>query len=367
MIGFLSIFIIVLIGYYVQPIIFPPKPAEPSPVEQQNRPATHKSIRHETIQTEGYAQYVDQPLTEVEMNFGEPARIEQSGFFYETRIYPLEKGSLEVNIEEGTVVSINMFSAKSESAPFTFGMTNQQLAQQMSLSANFAVSYDEEPVDIELSEEDMRYRPLIAFDNGTFAIAFFDAKKDRLLGLSYMNIEMLLRLMPYQINSGNPLSFLVQESELDWMVINQQKAQRLTEVVNFFRRGQKLPAYSFQTEKESHSQKLLDDFLSAPEDLLSDERHEEWLSKQSARLNSMPFSLRPEELDQLKKINGLAKDPGLFYSPVIDPTFTVFQWLTQNSYHEFFSDQQQEQIDVAFNHENVLVLLQEANQTKDSD
>lgn len=215
-IGFLSILCIVLIGYYLQPVLFPPTQKQ-VPVEQKNQVVRHKALKHQTIKTEGYAQYISQPIDTFEQKFGRPTKIEDSGFFFQTRDYELERGILEVNVEAGKVSTIKVMAKKAAIEPFKFGMTSSQLSDQINLSADFALTYDEEPVAIELSENDMRFRPLIAFENNTFAMLFFNSDNEKLIGAVFLDLENLLRLMPYQINSGNPLANRIQESNLDWL------------------------------------------------------------------------------------------------------------------------------------------------------
>lgn len=48
----------------------------------------------------------------------------------------------------------------------------QDLTKITTIYTNFTFEYHDTEVGIELMEEDMNYRPLIAFDNDTFAILF---------------------------------------------------------------------------------------------------------------------------------------------------------------------------------------------------
>ncbi|MGC3051193.1 CAP-associated domain-containing protein [Enterococcus faecalis] len=46
----------------------------------------------------------------------------------------------------------------------------------MSIYSIFAFNFHHEAYDVELMEEDMNYRPLDAFDNGSFAVLFFNQR-----------------------------------------------------------------------------------------------------------------------------------------------------------------------------------------------
>ena len=58
-------------------------------------------------------------------------------------------------------------------APFSIGMTMTDLTELTMIYPNFTLSQNDRSVRFELMEQDMNYRPLVAFDNGTFAVLFF--------------------------------------------------------------------------------------------------------------------------------------------------------------------------------------------------
>ncbi len=364
-IGFFSILFLVLIGYYLQPVLFPPTPKKitHAPINQVVR---HKALKHQVVKTEGYAKYIAEPIADFEQQFGQPTKIEDSGFFFQTRDYNLDAGVLEVNVESGKVSAIKVMAKKNDVSPFKFGMTSSQLSDKINLSADFSLTYDEEPVAIELSENDMRFRPLVAFDNQTFAMLFFNGHSEKLIGIVYLDLENLLRLMPYQINSGNPLANRVQESNLDWNVLNQQKEERTVEAINRYRVFHKLPVYSVADQTMSASKKMLKSFLTAPKKVLSNERLEEWQTDQEAHLSNLSFELSESEFKDLAKREKVTYENGLFYSPAVDPLFNLFDWISHDHFNEIF-DTPEASLGIAINQESVLVLLQETEKTKDSE
>lgn len=364
--GFISILIIVLIGYYVQPILFPPNTTN-TPVESTNRPAKRNSLKHETIATAGCAQYIGLPVSEIEPDLGSPSKVESSGFLFEVRTYQTDGGLLQVNVVDGTIAAIKVIGKETTEAPFTFGMSNSDLAERMTLSSNFAVNYNDESIDIELTEDDMRFRPLIAFDNGTFAIPFFDGSNEELFAVAYLNIETLLRVMPYQIHSGNPLSFQAQENNFDWEQVNHQKEQQLLEAVNFYRSLKDLTPFTSSDASAEDSKKMLDSFLDQPQSVLSRDRQDEWSTSAEARAGNFSFMLSDKEFQKLAKNQLVSQEAGLFYSPVIDSWFSLFEWMSQDRWADRFSEETDYQLSVAFNQQNVLVLLQEPVQTEESE
>lgn len=364
-IGFLSILFLVLIGYYLQPVLFPPTQRKVS-VTTTNQVVRHKALKHQTIKAEGYANYISRPIETFEQKFGQPTKIEDSGFFFQTRDYTLDQGILEVNVEAGKISAIKVMAKKADVKPFKFGMTTSQLSDQINLSADFALSYDEEPVAIELSESDMRFRPLVAFDNDTFAILFFNGENEKMVGAVYLDIENLLRLMPYQINSGNPLANRVQESNLDWNVLNLQKQERLVDSINFYRTMYKLDNLPTAEKPMDDSKILLKNFLTAPKKILNSDRLEEWQTDQGAHLSNLAFELSLTEFKDLAKNTKIDYEYGFFYSPMVDPLFNLFDWISYEHLDEVITTADLE-LGVAINQESVLVLLQEPKKTEDSE
>ncbi|MFZ4460868.1 CAP-associated domain-containing protein, partial [Enterococcus gallinarum] len=79
----------------------------------------------------------------------------------------------------------------------------------------FTFEYHDTEVGIELMEEDMNYRPLIAFDNDTFAILFFDQTTNGLFSVVYLDKDSLLKLLPYQV-FGEGLPHYQADKSADW-------------------------------------------------------------------------------------------------------------------------------------------------------
>lgn len=362
--GFVTIFIIILVACYAQPILFPAAPPATSPTEQSEAAATHQPLKHTTIETTGFAKYIGQPVEDFEAVYGAAVSIADSGFFFQIRSYQTDSGILEISIEDDLIAAIKTMGQQTDSQDFYFGRKNKKIAQLYNLSADFALSFDEEPVILELSENDMRYRPLIAYDNNSFAMLFFNADTENLVATVYLDREMLLRLMPYQINSGNPLSSRMQESNFDWGLVNSQKQRQLLENINRYRQMQGLNNYDDSSNQKS--QATLTNFIENPSDFLNEERLDLWMMEQGAAIGNLNFELNSSELKNLAKEQGIDYQAGLLYSPEVDATFNLFYWLSIDHLNNLFDQEENGQLNIAFQQESVLVLLQEPS-TKESE
>ncbi|MBV7390276.1 CAP-associated domain-containing protein [Enterococcus alishanensis] len=361
-IGFVAIFLLVIIGYYVQPILFP-RSSVNIPVQPTESSVSHQPLKHTVVESDGFANYIGGSLESFEAVYGLPNSVENSGFFFEIRTYSVESGILEVNIEENKITAIKVLGNQIDSGDFSFGKTIRKLASQYNLSADFSLDFDEEPVMLELSEDDMRHRPLIAFNNDSFAMVFFNGTSEKLIGTVYMDKETLLRFMPYKINSGNPLSSRMQESNLDWSMINQQRQQRTIQSVNAYRLLIDQPVYTNGNNEDS--QRMIVAFLNQPQNYLSTARQEAWDIEQSAYIGNLHFELTEKELKELAEDQKTDFERALYYSPEIDPTFTLLYWLSQTHLTHLFDQADPGKLNIAFSQESVLILIQQPS-TEDS-
>ncbi|MEE1500265.1 MAG: hypothetical protein U0K17_09915, partial [Enterococcus hirae] len=81
-----AILLSVIIAFYMQPVLFPPKLEVKKSSEQitQNQMTTWK---YQKLETSGFSTYVGQSVDELEQRFGDPYERLTSGFGFETRYY----------------------------------------------------------------------------------------------------------------------------------------------------------------------------------------------------------------------------------------------------------------------------------------
>ena len=148
--------------------------------------------------------------------------------------------------------------------------------------------------------------------------------------------------------------------------MNAQKQSRTIEAINQYRNLNKLPKLTAPDQSMEDSKKLLKSFLTRPKRVLSNERLEEWQTDQGAHLSNLSFELSAAEFKDLAKHEKIDYQSGLFYSPMVDPLFNLFNWISREHLNEVFRTPDAD-LGVAINQESVLVLLQEPEKTKDSE
>lgn len=363
LLAFITVFFTVLVIGYLQPVFFPAEKEQPK-IQSSGRDTAHNALPYEKISTSGYAVYVGGKTSDFIEKFGEPKEKKVTNFDYELWIYGTQDSDyLEVNVRSERILAIKAFNETEHTKPFNLDMTLSEVSELTTIYSNFAFTYESQKYDIELTEEDMNYRPLIAFDNDTFAILFFNQGSGELTATVYLNDEMLLTLMPYQLYEGEPLSVQVIKSDES---LNSEKSQQLIRVINLIKMREGLPSYYVNTESQKNAKMLYELLQKEQKSIISSDRLENWNQSQQENLATVSFTLTNEEYQKLLKISPIdqRKATGIFTEPVFDPSFTALYWFSDSLYHSRFAHQENENIGVAFSKESVLVLLQEAENKK---
>ncbi|MGX7245232.1 CAP-associated domain-containing protein [Enterococcus quebecensis] len=368
--AFLGIFFVVLTIGYLQPVFFPVEKKQQE-ADTGGLQASLTALPYEEIPTSGYATYIGEKTIDFVTDYGEPIEKQKTGMGYELWIYG-EKDSeyLEVNVKDEKITMLKAFNSSKKTAPFSIGMTLSEVSELMTIYSDFAFTYKEENYNIELMEEDMNYRPLIAFDNKTFAILFFNQGNGQLAAVTYLDKETLLTLMPYQLMEGEAVPILMTEKTNGFDAI---KSHQVIRMINLLKLKENLPAYHVNTENQKNAQKLFETLAKNTKSILSTERAEIWqFSKEQATASEI-FTLTNDEYQKLLKIGQLDKKKatGIFTEPIYDPSFTVLAWFSDSLYHSRFAHRENENIGVAFSKASMLVLLQETekeiSQTEESE
>lgn len=368
--AFLGVFFVVLIGGYLQPVFFPSEKMQQE-ADSGGHNVSHTALPYEEISATGYAAYIGKKTSDFVTKFGEPLEKQKTDMGYELWIYGEKDADyVELNVQDEKISVIKALNNSKETVPFSMGMKLSAVSELMTIYSNFAFTYKENNYNVELMEEDMNYRPLIAFDNQTFAILFFNHGTGNLAAVTYLDKEVLLTLMPYQLIEGEEIPFplTTQSSRFDAV-----KSNQVIRVVNLLKLSENLPTYRVNTESQKNAQRLFETLTKNQKNILSLERAENRQFSREQMTTASVFTLSNDEYQKLLKVGQLDKKraTGMYTEPIYDPTFTVLSWFSDSLYHSRFAHQENENIGVAFSKASMLVLLQETEkeitQTEESE
>lgn len=370
--AFIAVFFTVIIIGYLQPVFFPAeKPKVVS--EYEGRNVSHTALPYEEIETTGYAKYIGEKATDFVKTFGEPVEKIKTNFDYELWLFGnKDKDYVELNVRENKILAIKAFNDTKETTPFYKGMELSDVSQFSTIFSNFIFTYENQQYDIELMEEDMNYRPLIAFDNGTFAILFFNQGDNQLSAVVYLDKETLLTIMPYQLLEGEALATIPNLNE-SMAGFDAVQSNQIIRVVNLLRDRENMSLYNTSTKNQKNAQTIFDLLNNKPTEFLNDDRLMLWYQIEEQGKVSPIFTLSNDEFQALLSAAKLPakKITGIYTKPVYDTSFTVLSWFSDSLYYSRFDHQKKETISVAFSKESVLVLLEETekeiSQTEESE
>ncbi|WP_240481529.1 CAP-associated domain-containing protein [Tetragenococcus halophilus] len=288
-----------------------------------------------------------------------------SGFSFTINRYLIDDELLEVNSEDKVIKSIKYLGEEDDTIkPFKFGMTMDELSKIAMVYPNFTIDYQDETIDLELEEDDMNYRPLIAFDNGTFAILFFEQMQgeSQLYAVDYLDSETLLKLAPYTVADDQGPRY-AQEKGSDWEEIHQFKRQQTSDFLQLLRKRKEQPTFSLDSNLQMTSEKTLATFINDKEDILTTERLQELQRFEEEEPGT--FMLNDSEMTDLLDDPSIS---GHFEMPVYDPSFSVLSWYSTPRLNERLLASNEASLAVAFSKENVLILWKELDyQTEESE
>ncbi|MGC6767615.1 CAP-associated domain-containing protein [Enterococcus sp. LJL128] len=363
---FAVLFSVFVIGY-LEPVFFPSEKAEVTVNQNGRQNVSHTALPHEELPASGFSLYIGKNSTDFVKEFGEPLTKYDTGLGYELWTFGEEDSEyMELSVSNGKIAAVKAFNDTENTAPFDMGMNLSDISELTTIYSNFDIEYNQETFSIELMEEDMNYRPMIAFDNDTFAILFFTHGKDVLSGVVYLSKEYLLTVMPYQLAYGQSLAIPIGETSAESI---DEKQKTMTRTINFLRIKEELPAYAINPAVERNAEYLYASYEEYIADILTVERLEALSQVKSESLgaisSSFAFTKKEYETMIAKSSLTIQKPAGAFMTPVYDPSFTALFWFSDGAYYLRFASDKNEDIGIAFSKEDVLVLLQTIEKNTD--
>lgn len=359
---------------YLKPVISSKRQEAPkNNLEVEEVKISHKSVPYYELNTTGMANYIGKTEKEFLKEFPNPKKTWESYNASKWLVYGDSVSDFyQVEIRNFVVSSIFVLGNELDSEPFSMGMDLVDLAEITTIFSNFNFEYGDEKYEVELTEDDMNYRPLVAFNNGTFAILHINQGSGQLMAVRYLDKNTLLTLMPYQLNQKNNVKDNLEQNDVDWKKVDEDNREQLLTILNLLREKDNQEAYQVSTDLQVAVSRSLKEFIEKPEAILNDsDRLEQWEESIEQPDESGSFSLQTKELATLIKQTKLdAKEThGIFYTPVSDVPFMMTNWYGSRFYHEELAHKDDKMIGVSFNKETVITLLnseQEKAQTTES-
>lgn len=349
---FTLIMMLFLIVAYLVPIYSEPKSNQKevtNTVKQEASLPKHKAFPYGKLAATGFAKFVDQKPSELTKLYGEPLDIQANNFGGQWWILGDEAHDyLQIEVKENRIKSIFVLGEELGITPFELGMSLTDVAALTTIYSNFDMTYHKKEYSIELTEDDMNYRPLVAFDNGTFAILHFNQKNGKLMGIRYLDKEMLLHWTPYQVE-GTAAKIEKSQLEVEQAHIdknNQLQLQSLLTVLDPTK-GKKI---HYTPTLMTLANVTLKNFLNEKSDIFQDPVVEkEWDNRQEIRDVSDLQVLNGTEMSRLLEFSSLNPKivTGTLVAPSSDIPFLVMTLYGTGIFEKNIVDKNSKEIGVA--------------------
>ena len=355
---FCGLFVLALIIVYLQPVFMQNASDSRMTIETPIKAPT--TMNYEPIAAQGLAELIGEPVSDFEEIYGLPVQTYRSGYEFEIRVYNQldDQQYVEINTDGESVQAIKVIGAGGSSlAPFAMGMTLTDLTELTMIYPNFTLTQNDRTISFELMEEDMNYRPLVAFDNGTFAVLFFDQETAQLQAITYLDQTTLLKLAPYPLTEGERPLFQVSQT-IDQAQADLEKETLAFVIIDKLRNQIGLESFVQDTQTHQDAVGLLADLTNNLSDHLTSQRIHSYQRALSSEKTSN-FVLTNDEWQELLAAKELEASASIFEAPVYDPTFTILSWFSNPRFTERLTHEQSEKIGIAFSEANMVVLVQE--------
>lgn len=363
---FFVLLALALVVVYAQPILFPRQIKEPRSVDN-SQDATTTTLQVKPIKAEGFASMIGQTTDAIDKQFGKPVKSFDSGYGFFVNVYANSRSKqyLEVNLIDEKIVAIKLLGKGfTDIAPFKMAMDMTDLSKITMIYPSFTIDYHDEQISFELAEDDMNYRPLIPFDNGTYGMMFFNQNDSKLFGIMYLDKEMLLKLAPYTLVSGHLPTFTVPQ-EKQWDTIDRSKEEQALIILNQLRQVDKLKSYQTNFTLQGKADDLLVKLGQEPEQLLGPERGELYRQAVEGTSNQI-FVVVGDEFDQLTSKMKLSDLDGFVEVPVYDVMYQLMTAYSDPYLHNKFVDKEKQLMGIGIHQQNMVILIEDGQETKDS-
>ncbi|WP_201782313.1 CAP-associated domain-containing protein [Liquorilactobacillus aquaticus] len=224
------------------------------------------------IKKQGFARYIGASSDTVMNDFGEPQEKVPSAINIQWWVYNLNENSyFKIGIDLMTHKVSSIFVGGKDGLQhekLKVNMPFKKLVQLSSLYANFKLNYHEQSFQLELSEDDLNERPLLSFNNNSYAITYLHPSSKKVYAIEYVNADMLLKKKMYRIVSQTPLPVQFQ-GETDWTAMNEMLPADLIRMVNVKRSLAGTSSLILNDELTQASQTIIEQLGGNPRNFLN--------------------------------------------------------------------------------------------------
>nr|WP_268872896.1 CAP domain-containing protein [Neobacillus fumarioli] len=178
---------------------------------------------------------IGQSVSELEKEFGEPERIDESLYGYQWYIYNQDyKHYMQVGVENNQVVTIFALGDSLDIAPFEIGQPVEEIFNTQYIDTNINIELNGNSYRFELNDTDLNLRPIVQLGN-VYAQLYIDKFTGTLSSVRFLNAETLVKLRPYELVYSGDLIEPPPPTNKEWKLFEQGSEQEILDITNVFR------------------------------------------------------------------------------------------------------------------------------------
>ncbi|WP_058307000.1 CAP domain-containing protein [Gracilibacillus massiliensis] len=139
--------------------------------------------------------YINQDVTTIQSEIGNPDRKDPSMYNYDWWIYNNENYYLQIAVKNNKIISLYSNSPKLDFRPLIIGQDIESLEDTYTFHEEIEVDH----LKFKLSEQDLKQRPIVRLSEKIFAQLYIDQFTNKLVGIRVLNKEALEILKPYEL------------------------------------------------------------------------------------------------------------------------------------------------------------------------
>lgn len=174
-------------------------------------------------------------------SYGNPNRIDKTGFGYEWWIYNLNEEILMMGVDNNEVTQVYTNSAKFNPAPYKIDQSLEDVYRMTIFEQEVTVEIDDNIYMFAMNEQDMKNRILVKYED-VFAQVYIDGQTQLVDGVRFLDGKTLVLHKPYELQFVGELLEVRTPSSYDQIEINLANGKQLTELTNAYRLKNDLPA-----------------------------------------------------------------------------------------------------------------------------
>ncbi|MEH7382396.1 CAP domain-containing protein [Bacillus sp. JJ1533] len=211
-------------------------------VEHSTTVLNHTGITKEHIsslkdmhQFNGLISFIGMESTQIKEKLGEPNRIDRSSYDYDWWVYNKNpQNYIQVGIENGRVVTVFGTGNDVLVEPFKIGQPIAELQSKGLIKPKISLNVNKSPYRFELSEEEMKARPLIALGN-VYIQVYIDTFTEKISSIRFLDGKTLIKLRPYELAYRGELLSAKKVTEEEWKEIEQANKAQILDLTNVIR------------------------------------------------------------------------------------------------------------------------------------